>query len=124
MPRKRMPAKVAEMTGDTIKHPERHKGRAAPPVTPLGRAPARLSKDERAEWEAFRADMPWLCRSDRHVVEIAARMSVRIREKDCPLGIFAQLRLCLSSMGATPTDRSRVKWAEDESYDPASEFIN
>lgn len=124
MPRKRVPAEVAEMTGDTIKHPERHKGRATPPVTPLGRAPARLCKAERAEWEAFRADMPWLCRSDRHVVEIAARMSVRIREKDCPLGIFAQLRLCLSSMGATPTDRSRVKWAEDESYDPASEFIN
>lgn len=124
MPRKRLPTEVAKITGDTLKHPERHQGRADPPVSPLGAAPARLSAAERDAWQVFEADMPWLAKSDRHMVELACRMVVMIEQPNCPLGIYTQLRLCLSAMGGTPVDRSRVQWADDDEPDPAAEFLN
>jgi len=123
MARPRLTTMAAQVTGADLKDPQRHRGRADPPVDPLGAAPARLSVDEREVWETFASDLPWLAASDRHLVELASRLMVRITQPDCPLGVFTQMRLCLGSMGATPTDRSRVEWNEDE-VDPASEFLN
>jgi hypothetical protein len=124
MPRNRTPNSVAKITGDTLKHPERHKGRSDPPTSPIGAAPKRLDDKQRAAWGVFVADMPWLVSSDRSVVELASRLIVMIGEPDCPIGVFAQLRLCLSSMGGTPADRSRVQWGDDSEPDPADEFLN
>ncbi len=124
MPRKRTPSAVARVTGDTLKHPERYEDRADPPIAPLGHPPARMSEPEKEVWREFAELMPWLGGSDRRMVGLACMLSVRVTEPDCPLGILAQLRLCLSSMGGTPVDRSRVQWGDDDEPDPASEFIN
>jgi len=68
---------------------------------------------------------PWLRASDKWIVGLASQLSARTHEVDCPIGIYAQLRLCLSSMGGTPADRSRVQWSTDDpDDDPASEFLN
>lgn len=123
MARNRTPLAVARVTGDTIKHPERFADRADPPVSALGNPPTRLNAAEKKAWKSFAEEMPWLVASDRKLVELASRLTVYVGQPDCPLGIYAQLRLCLSSMGGTPVDRSRVQWAEDDP-DPASEFLN
>ncbi len=124
MPRNRTPSAVAKITGDTIKHPERHVDRADPPISPLGHPPEKLSEAEKEAWCDFADLMPWLGGSDRQIVWLASKLSVRTADPDCPIGVFAQLRLCLSSMGGTPVDRSRVQWEQDENEDPANEFLN
>jgi len=89
MPRNRTPNAVARVTGDTLKHPERYKDRAEPPVSPLGAAPEGLCAASKQVWDTFAADMPWLVASDRQLVELTARLVVMIRQPDCPLA-FAQ----------------------------------
>lgn len=124
MPRKRTPLAVAKVTGQTLQHPERFADRTEPPSQALGAPPDKLSVAERAVWLEMAEDMPWLAQSDRGVLGLAARLSVRVHEPDCPIGVFAQLRLCLSSMGGTPTDRTRIKFDDDAPSDPADEFLN
>ena len=124
MARPRTPTNVAKITGQHDKKPKRYGARSDPPVNPLGPAPADLSEEARTAWNEFAGEMPWLGASDRHIVKIAALLTERTRQPDCPLGFFAQLRLCLSSMGGTPVDRSRVTWDDDEKDDPAAEYFN
>jgi len=40
------------------------------------------------------------------------------------ISALAQLRLCLSAMGATPVDRSKVTMPEGKKPDPLEEFLN
>lgn len=124
MPRYRNPAAVAEITGDTIKHPERHKGRTDLAVAPIGPAPDGLDADHAQAWEDLTTDIPWLTVSDRHTVDLTARLLVLTRQPECPLGAYAQLRLCLASLGGTPVDRTRVQIEPDEPTNPADEFLN
>jgi len=124
MPRNRTPLAVAKVTGQAAKHPERFDERVEPPLSALGPAPNKLGPIECEAWKDFADEMPWLCASDRWIVAIACRLLARTHEPDCPIGIFGQLRLCLSSMGGTPVDRSRVTWDDDEKDDPAAEYFN
>ena len=124
MPRPRLTNAAAQVTGADLKDPKRHAGRIDPQTGPLGPPPAKLAPDHKAAWIEIAGELPWLCQSDRHLVELASLLQVRIRQPDCPMGVFTQLRLCLSSMGATPVDRSRVHWGDEEYADPADEFLN
>ncbi|AGI68919.1 hypothetical protein OAN307_c34260 [Octadecabacter antarcticus 307] len=72
---------------------------------------------EAEAWQDFAAEMPWLCASDRWIVAIACRLLTRTHEPDCPIRIYGQLQLCLTSMGGTPADRSRVQWSTDDASD-------
>jgi hypothetical protein len=121
MPRKRTPLAVAKATNS---HPERYINRVEPPVRPLGSPPKHLSDTERDVWQNFANEMPWLARSDRHIVAIASRLSVLAERPGCPIGIYAQLRLCLSAMGGTPCDKTRVHWQVEAEVNPADEFLN
>jgi hypothetical protein len=62
---------------------------------------------------------------DRTLLELACRLTTRM-QTDPEMGIaaLAQLRLCLSAMGATPTDRSKVAMPDADGADPADEFLN
>lgn len=122
MPRYRTPTAVARVTGADKLHPGRHAGRASPVSGPLGPPDDELNTEARKAWAEFANDMPWLGRSDRMLVNLAARLTCRIREPDCPLGVFTQLRLCVAAMGGTPVDRSRVN-VPDADEDPADEFL-
>jgi len=94
-------------------------------VRSLGPAPKRFTEEQREIWNEFNEDMPWLGRSDRRVVGLAVMLQNQIdTEKEVPVAVFAQMRMLLSSMGGTPVDRSKVSAPEEESADPADEFVN
>ena len=62
--------------------------------------------------------MPWLNYSHRGLVEIASIMRARLASgEEVGLQALGLLRLCLGSMGATPTDASKINWAPDEEPD-------
>tara|TARA_R100000935_G_scaffold50293_1_gene76111 strand:+ start:193 stop:570 length:378 start_codon:yes stop_codon:yes gene_type:complete len=121
----RTPKAVARITGADRLHPGRHAGRTEPATAALGDMPDHMSKAEREAWAALYYDMPWLTRSDRGILKLAARLSVMAEQPDCSMGIYTQLRLCLSSMGGTPTDRSKVAASSDGAGDdPADAYFN
>ena len=125
MPRPKTPRQVARVTGADLKDPQRYRDSADPVLPEVGNPPARLDEEQRATWVEFTDDLPWLRRSDRTILELACRLTTRMK-KDPDMGIaaLAQLRLCLSAMGATPTDRNKVAMPEGKVTDPADEFLN
>lgn len=122
-----MPQAVAEVTGAIGKNAGRFKDRATPKVRSLGPAPKSLSDAERALWDEFNADFPWLGRSDRQLVRNAVILQAQIddsRAEGVPVAALAQMRLYLSSMGGTPVDRTKVNAPDEKPEDPADEFVN
>lgn len=124
MAKPRLPQKVAEITGAAARSPGRFKGRCSPAVKSLGPAPKRFTKAQAAIWNEFNADLPWLGRSDRRTVGLAVLLQDLIdTDPACPIGVFAQMRMLLGAMGATPVDRSKIAAPEDDEPDPADEFL-
>ena len=123
--RKRQPIDVAKATGAAIKNPQRYRNRAAPKAGPLGVPPARLDADAKKAWNELAAELPWLQRSDRKIMEVTARLTSRLMtDPDMGVSALAQLRLCLSELGATPAARSKVGAPDEEPDDPADKFLN
>ena len=123
--RPRLPQAVAKITGAVAKNAGRFADRKEPKVKSLGPAPKRFTPDQVEIWNEFNEDMPWLGRSDRRVVGLAVMLqSVIDTDPECPVAVFAQMRMLLSSMGGTPVDRSKVQAPDEEGQDPADEFIN
>jgi len=115
MPRPRLPKARALVEGRDIVHPERHKRRNEPTAAPLGKPPKWMSPTQSAAWQTFEAEAPWLNYSHRGLVEIACVVRARLASgEDVGVQAMSLLRLCLSSMGATPVDASKVAWAPDE----------
>ncbi len=121
MARNKLPQDLAKVTGATGKNPGRYSASTVRKAEPLGSAPDNLTATERGAWNEIASEMPWLAKSDRMITAIAARLTARIREPDCPIGIYTQLRLCLTSMGGTPTNRPAVP--DDGEDDPADRFF-
>jgi hypothetical protein len=125
MARPRLPVEVASITGSAQRSPGRFKGRSAPVVACLGDAPKRFTQEQVTIWKEFAADLPWLRQSDRRVVALAVMLQHTVDTNPaCPIGVYAQLRMALSALGATPVDRTRVQVADDPADDPANEFLN
>jgi hypothetical protein len=121
--RPRTPLAKAEATGQTLNHPARFADRTEPTAQPLSAPPQHLKGLEAVAWEQFRHEVHWLTEADRKLVEVASRLQAKIWDGGSMQAITALLR-CLSLMGATPTDRSRVCIPPAESKDPAEEFVN
>lgn len=124
MPRPRTPAQVAASTGAAVKNPQRFRDRKAPKALPLGAPPKHFDARHKAAWAEFADEMPWLSKSDRVLVETASRLRVGMQTNpEFPIGGYAQLRMCLSAMGGTPADRTKVSAPEEEDDDPAAKFF-
>ena len=82
MSRARTPKSIARITGQAEKHPERFNVRVDPLVGAIGPAPKTLGPIERAAWNSFAAEMPWLCASDKWIVGLASQLSARTHETD------------------------------------------
>jgi hypothetical protein len=124
MPRPRLPNTVARITGADKRSPGRFAGRSAPKVKSLGPAPTRFSPSQVAIWNEFNSDFPWLGRSDRRLVGLAVLLQNEIdTNPDCPVAVYAQMRLLLSSMGGSPVDRTKVASPDDQVTDPSDEFL-
>lgn len=123
MPRPRLTSQQAAITGADKRSPGRFKDRATPTTAPLGEPPHTLSEPVRKAWLDLADDLPWLARSDRKMLELTAQLSVMAQAPDAPVAVYAQLRLALSSLAATPVDRSKVAVADDDDKDPMAEFL-
>jgi len=124
MARPRTPKAMAAITGADRQHPGRYAARSEPKGDPLGGMPDGLTAGQRQAWRQLADELPWLAKSDRAMLTLAARLADRVdNDPLCPLAAFTQLRLCLSSLGTTPVDRSKVNAAPDDDDNPAAAFF-
>lgn len=123
MPNPRLPVAKAAATGASIKNPRRHRDRKAPAKgAPLGKASTHLKDGAITAWEGFKRELPWLSEGHRALVEVASTIRGRMIDRE-EVGITAMslLQVCLSKLGATPADESRVN-ASDDGDEPDSMF--
>jgi hypothetical protein len=127
MPRPRVPLLKAQTTGRVLRNPKRFKDRAEPPSGgPLGKPPKWLSKPhEREAWETLSNDLPWLNKSHRTLVALASGLLARqIAGGEVGVKAMNLLRMILGSMGATPSDASKVKMPEEQDdNDPSTKYF-
>ena len=127
MARPRIPLEKAILTGRVAHDPKRFAGRKEPPSAgPLGDPPTWMKKQEQIEaWRALGRDLPWLNKSNRAITGIAADLLGRqMSGEDIGIKAFSLLRMCLSSMGATPSDASKVAMPEPKGdVDPADKYF-
>lgn len=121
MPRARTPLAKAKATGQDIgTHKDRFENRSEPVVKdPLGKPPKWMKKASQLEaWETLAGELPWLNKSHRSIVGIAAEILGRqIAGEDVGVQALNLLRQCLGQLGATPSDASKVKMPDGESKD-------
>jgi hypothetical protein len=124
MPRARTPNAKAAVSGVALHDPQRFKNRKGPKRTfPLGEPYARMSKDEKAAWSEFQANLPWLTRAHRVLVRSACVLSAKMDTGEIGVSALHALSSILSKLGATPVDETKVNHAEDDEEDPADEFF-
>lgn len=127
MARPRVPFIKAETTGRVLRNPQRFKNRKEPPSSgPLGSPPKWLKTAAQMEaWTTFGDDLPWLNRSHRTLVGVAATIQGRIIAGE-EVGVKGMnlLRMILGQMGGTPADASKVKMPEEANEnDPSSKYF-
>jgi phage terminase small subunit len=122
MPRPRTPAAKAKLTGADAHDPQRFRNRKEPKPSgrALGKAPAYLPPTAKKAWAVFADELPWLTFEDRGAVEVVCLMRAQIMDgmtAELPASFFGNYRMALSSLGATPVDRSKVHVADSEDED-------
>ena len=123
MARPRKPLASAAVEGSDKKDPGRYRQRKEPVVKDaLGPAPAWLLDNDdgksRKAWALFAKEIPWLNGSHRTLVELASRIRGRmIAGQDVGVQSLTLLRQCLSQMGATPADASKVTIPDGDEED-------
>lgn len=128
MARPRTPTAKAALTGADKINPGRFKPRSEPKASgrDLGRPPAYLPPTAKKAWAIFADELPWLTFEDRGAVEIVSLMRAQIMDgmtADLPASFFGNYRMALSSLGATPVDRTKVyQPPQEEDDDPFAAF--
>jgi hypothetical protein len=122
----RDPAAKFKAKGSHLKNPARYKNRVEPATLPLGEPSPHLNASSRVAWFAFASEIPWLAESDRAILEVACQVRGKLMAgEDLNAPLLTVLRQCLSSLGATPADRSRIMAAEEkDADDPTAVFFN
>ena len=124
MARPRTPTAKAALTGADKINPGRFKPRSEPKSSgrALGKAPGYLPPSARKAWAIFADELPWLTFEDRGAVEVVSLMRAHIMDgntADLPASFFGNYRMALSSLGATPVDRTKVyQPPQDDEDDP------
>jgi hypothetical protein len=128
MPRPRIPLIKAQTTGRTLRNPQRFKDRKDPPSPgALGSPPKWFKTDAQKEaWNTFADELPWLNKSHRALVSIASEIRGRqIAGEDVGVKAMSLLRMILGSMGATPSDASKVRMPEEQDdEDPSKKYFS
>jgi hypothetical protein len=77
-----------------------------------------MTDAQAASWREFSGELPWLNRSHRAIVEIVSIVRARLQSgQEVGTKAMSLLRLCLSSMGTTPVDASKVSWSSEDEPD-------
>jgi hypothetical protein len=116
--RPRKPTAAHELSGSFEKHPERKAERANEPKPegPLGAPPPCFEEGTStgsrliAIWHELVAQVPpgVLTSADRFHVELAVRLTHRIRTSNAKAGDYSRLDILLGKMGMNPADRAKV----------------
>lgn len=129
MARPRTPAAKAALTGADKHDPGRFKPRSEPKASgrAVGEPPAYLSAQAKKAWAVFVDELPWLTFEDRGALEIVSIMRGQIMtglSAQTPASFFGNYRMALSSLGATPVDRSKVyQPPQDDEDDEFDQFL-
>jgi hypothetical protein len=127
MARPRVPMAKAISTGRVLHDRKRFANRNEPDYTgPLGPPPAWMTNNrQRAAWETFRAEIPWLQKAHRCLTVIACTMHADLASGgDFDVRKANLLRQCLGQMGATPVDASKIAMPNEElPADPAEKYF-
>lgn len=129
MPRPRTPLAKAALTGADKHDPQRFRPRKEPLKTgrKIGKPPVYLSDMAQKAWAVFVDELPWLTFEDRGALEIVSLMRAEIMSgntADLPASFFGNYRMALSSLGATPVDRTKVyQPPADEEGDEFDRFV-
>lgn len=124
----RTPLAKAALTGVANHNPQRFRPRREPKASgrPLGDPPEYMNAFAKRAWAIFADELPWLTYEDRGSVEIVSMMRARIIEGDTEnmsASFFGTYRMALSSLGATPVDKTKVYLPpEKDDDDPFSAF--
>lgn len=123
MPRPRQPLAKAIVSGAVLKDPQRYRDRKDPTNQPLGHAPVWFDAGQKDAWNFFRRELPWLTESDRALLEITTPVRASLADgREVPINRLNFYRLCLSQLGASPSDRSKISMPETEEEDPDDFF--
>lgn len=132
MARPRKPTEELERNGAFAKNPKRK--RVDPKTSgPIGDPPPGMPLELHAIWYelAQHAPLNVLRSADRMLLEAAARLTAEVRLpigcseqgiRQFPTATFAQLIKCLSLMGMTPVDRSKVHAPQEKAENPFAKF--
>lgn len=129
MPKPRIPKAKAEATGRTTQNPARFEGRNEPVVKEgVGEPFEWLKPNAKQAWKDLADEIPWLNKSHRGLLSIAATIRGRMMGDSAEeVGVQAMnlYRQALGSMGATPADASKAGAmpGDDEEKDPADQYF-
>lgn len=115
MARPRTPKAKAAVTGRDQHDKKRFKGRKEPKVEDdIGGPSSWMTAPQNKVWNQFRAELPWLNGSHRALLEIATVLRTRLTAgEEVGVQALGALRQCLSAMGATPADATKVSVPDD-----------
>jgi len=113
MPRPRTPLAKAALTGADKINPGRFSPRKEPKKSGrmVGKPPGYLSDMAQKAWGVFVDELPWLTFEDRGALEVVSLMRAEImaaNTEKLSASFFGNYRMALSSLGATPVDRTKV----------------
>ena len=127
MARPRVPKAKAEVTGRTKENPGRFDGRNEPAVAEgVGEPFEWLTDNAKQAWRDLADEIPWLNKSHRSLLGIAANIRGRMMSNE-DVGVQAMnlLRQALGQMGATPADASKAGAmpGDKEQEDPTAQYF-
>ena len=110
MARPRKPTAVLELTGAFQKNPQRRRANEPKPTGSLGEPPVDFDEVLRALWQDLARMVPAgvLTNADRWLVELTCRTMRQVRKGTALAAERNLLLSCLSRMGLTPADRSKI----------------
>jgi hypothetical protein len=121
MPRPRTPKAKAKATGqDSGTNKKRFEEREEPLVSsPLGEPPRWMKKASQIEaWHTLADELPWLNKSHRSIVGIAAEILGRqMAGEEVGVQALNLFRQCLGQLGGTPSDASKVTMPDGKKSD-------
>jgi hypothetical protein len=125
MPKPRLPAAKAAVSGAVLHDAGRYADRKAPKGTrPLGEPYKAMTDAERDAWHEFASELPWLNCSHRALLHLACRLRARLNT-DPEMGVNAMqaYSAILSKLAATPVDETKVSMPDGDESDPADTYF-
>jgi phage terminase small subunit len=104
------PLAVHELNGTLKNRPGRAARRANEPQVEdgIGNPPKHLTSDAKKVWNELRRTITWLTIADRIVVQMVAKLTVKLNSGDISHREMQFLSSLCSRLGMTPSDRAKV----------------